>query len=252
MHLVPIQDEGYPGLKPVALGWQECPPGHSFGPAVRTYWLLHYVVSGCGTFQIGDRSYPVKAGSMFVIPPYVQAYYEADRQDPWHYVWVGFTYPGELPVKLADVVVCPGALRLFNAMKICEKQTSGRTAYLSAQIWELFAHLMERDPTEADCVDDAMAIMHTEYANDLTATDLARRLNMDRSYFSTRFKQRVGVSPGKYLMDLRMKVAATLLTQGATVGVTAISVGYADIYVFSKMFKRFYGMSPTKYIKTRT
>ena len=252
MHLVPIQNTHFPGLNPVALGWQDCPPGHSFGPAMRTYWLLHYVVSGCGTFQIEGKTHPVKAGCMFVIPPYVQTYYEADTHNPWNYIWVGFSYPGPLPLKLSDVVECPGALRYFTAMKVCEKFTGGRGAYLCAQIWELFAHLQERDPSTADCVDEALAIMHTEYANDLTATDLANRLNMDRSYFSTLFKKRIGVSPGKYLMDLRMRMAANLLAGGASVGVTAVSVGYADIYIFSKMFKRFYGMSPTQYIKART
>lgn len=249
MHLVPIQDAGFSGLNPVSLGWENCVPGHSFGPAVRTYWLLHYVVSGCGSFQIDGKTHPVKAGSMFVIPPYVQTYYEADKEDPWHYIWCGFSYPGEPPVKLAPVIECPGALQYFSAMKICERLSSGRSAYLCAQIWELFAHLTEKDSTQADCVDEALAMIHTEYANNLTATDLAERLNMDRSYFSTRFKNRIGVSPGKYLMDLRMRVAANLLAGGASVGVTAVSVGYADIYIFSKMFKRFYGMSPTQYIK---
>ena len=252
MHLIPIPDEQFPGLNPLILGWRQCTPGLQKGPVVHPYWLLHYVISGSGRFCIHDQEYTVNAGSMFVIPPYVQSSYIADAQDPWCYIWVGFSYPAELPVKLGDVVECPGALQYFNAMRICEKRSVGRSAFLCAQIWELFSHLAEREPGKSDCIDEAIAIIHTEYASNLTATNLAERLNIDRSYFSIRFKKRIGVSPGKYLMDLRMRVAANLLAGGAGVGVTAVSVGYADIYIFSKMFKRFYGMSPTQYIKTRT
>ena len=45
-----VIDSHFPGLNPVQFGSEECAPGHFFGPAVRTYWLLHYVVSGKGTF----------------------------------------------------------------------------------------------------------------------------------------------------------------------------------------------------------
>ena len=252
MHLIPIPDEGYPGLNPLLLGWGQCQPGLKKGPVAHPFWLLHYVTSGYGRFSIGDKEYTVGPGTMFVIPPYVQSSYEADTENPWSYTWVGFSYPGELPVKLADVMECPGALQYFTAMRICEKRTAGRSSFLSAQIWELFSHLAEREPGKADCIDEAIAIIHTEYAGNLTTMSLAARLNMDRSYFTTKFTNRVGVSPGKYLIDLRMRVAANLLAGGANVGVTAVSVGYSDIYIFSKMFKRFYGMSPTQYIKTRT
>ena len=252
MHLVPIPNEGYPGLNPLILGWRQCTPGLQKGPVVHPYWLLHYVTSGAGRFCIRDKVYTVTGGMMFVIPPYVPCSYEADQADPWNYTWVGFSYPTELPVKLEDVMECPGALQYFNAMRICEKRTAGRSAFLCAQLWELFSHLAKKEHQKSDFVDEAIAIIHTEYAGNLTTTVLAERLNMDRSYFSTRFKKRVGVSPGKYLIDMRMRIAANLLAGGAGVGVTAVSVGYADIYVFSKMFKRFYGMSPSQYIKTIT
>ena len=252
MHSLPISDENYPGINPLFLGQRQCDPGFKNGPAVRPYWLLHYVVSGSGRFWIRDKEYTVGAGNMFVIPPYAQSTYQADPEDPWEYIWVGFTYPGTLPVELSDVMECPGALRLFRAMMGCEKYTSGRSAYLCAQIWELFSHLMARAGKKADFIDQALSYMRADYSGKLTTTELANRLNLDRSYFSTQFKKRVGVSPGQYLLDLRMTTAANLLCSGTSVSVTATSVGYADIYIFSKMFKRFYGVSPTQYLKTKT
>ena len=44
-YLETIMDMGYGGMNPVQLGYEDCEPSHSFGPAVREYWLLHYVAS---------------------------------------------------------------------------------------------------------------------------------------------------------------------------------------------------------------
>lgn len=252
MHLVSIPNEELPGINPRYLGWRNCEPGLKKGPVVQPHWFLYYVVSGKGTFYIRDKVYPVTAGQMFVFSPYTQVSYEADEKEPWSYIWVGFDYPGELPVKLEDVNDYPGALRYFSALRQCEKMTGGRSLYLAAQIWELFSHLAENERRKKDFIDEALGFMQSEYAEGITVADIAKRLNMDRSHFSVRFKKRVGTSPSRYLMDIRMRLAATLLSGGTSVSVTATSVGYGDIYIFSKMFRRFYGMSPREYIKLHT
>ena len=56
------------GLAPLTFGWEACAPGHQFGPAVRHYHLLHYVLEGEGTFLKGGATYRVDAGDLFVIP----------------------------------------------------------------------------------------------------------------------------------------------------------------------------------------
>lgn len=70
-------------INPVDCGWEACAPGHSFGPAARFYWLLHYVIQGRGAFTAGGKESPVRAGQMFVIRPFEVSYYEADRREPW-------------------------------------------------------------------------------------------------------------------------------------------------------------------------
>ena len=46
-------------------GWEQCDPAHSFGPAARTHYLFHYVISGTGNadrpkFQKGICRIPCK------------------------------------------------------------------------------------------------------------------------------------------------------------------------------------------------
>ena len=77
-----VIDSHFPGLNPMQFGSEECAPGHFFGPAVRTYWLLHYVTSGKGTFTRDGVTYQLQAGDLFVISPYLETYYEADQNSP--------------------------------------------------------------------------------------------------------------------------------------------------------------------------
>jgi AraC-like DNA-binding protein len=108
---------------------------------------------------------------------------------------------------------------------------------------------MEGNETNPDPIDRALNLIHAEYMTQLTVQQIAKRLSLDRTYFSNLFHKRMGVSPKQYLMDYRMKQAVFLLQYGYGVTVTAFSVGYQDVYTFSKMFKQHFGNAPSHYCK---
>lgn len=246
-----VIDHHYNGLNPVQFGHEACAPSHSFGPAVRTHWLLHYVVSGFGTFEHEGNSYKIGPGEIFVIPPYVETYYKADAKKPWNYIWVGFTTEDELPHALSNPVInCPGAGELFEEMKNCKAMENGRSAFLSGCLWKLMGILLDQGKPSFDYIDKALHYMHAEYANRITIQQIANHLNLDRCYFSTAFTRRIGISPQQYLVHLRLTKAAELMvTYGETPSTAAASVGYTDLYQFSKIFKQHFGVSPRTYIK---
>jgi AraC-like DNA-binding protein len=245
---ITLINKEYTHINPISLGSEICEKSHHYGPAVRPYWLLHFVVSGKGIFQIKDREYELSAEEIFVIPPFVETYYEADEKDPWEYIWVGFTVNGNLPTKLSDTISCPQASYIFKSMLKAEQMTLGRTEYICAKIWELFSAIMEKKETKIDYIENALNIIHSEYMQDVTIQEIADRLNLDRTYFSHLFKAKMGMSPKKYLLNYRMELAADLIANhGQSISTTAVSVGYNDIYIFSKMFKQHFGVAPSQY-----
>ena len=71
-------------------GVSECEPCHSFGPAIRPSYILHYILSGTGVYQVGSRKYKIQKGQGFLIEPEAVTFYQADERQPWTYLWVGF------------------------------------------------------------------------------------------------------------------------------------------------------------------
>ena len=92
-------------LNPLIVGMEQCLPGHSFGPAIRPYTLIHFVMKGKGTLYKRGKEYPVHAGDAFLILPDEITTYTADMDDPWHYQWIGFDG--------ADHRICAGFLQYF-------------------------------------------------------------------------------------------------------------------------------------------
>ena len=108
--------------------------------------------------------------------------------------------------------------------------------------------LLEQGALSNDYIKKALNCMNSEYVNGITVQQVADRLNLDRSYFYSIFKAQMGVSPQKYLINLRLERAAELLTvYGESPSTAGISVGYPDLYHFSKIFKQHFGVSPRKY-----
>ena len=58
-------------------GYEKCASGHFWGPAVRTQYLLHYVISGRGTYAVGGETYTPHAGTCFLIRPGERTVYTA-------------------------------------------------------------------------------------------------------------------------------------------------------------------------------
>ena len=83
---------------------------------------------------------------------------------------------------------------------------------------------------------------------ELSLDSMCEELGVSNSYFSTIFKKETGSSFISYLTDFRMDQAARRLVETNEKSyMIAKEVGYTDPNYFSYVFKRRFGVSPSKY-----
>lgn len=97
-------------------------------------------------------------------------------------------------------------------------------------------------------IERAENYIQSYYASELKAHEVADVINISPNYFSSLFKQRTGKNFNEYINQLRVDQAKTLLEETPfKVNEIANQVGYQEYKYFVEVFKKFTGVTPTKY-----
>lgn len=99
-----------------------------------------------------------------------------------------------------------------------------------------------------DLTAQIMLYIQDNYAEAITLESLAELFRYSAYHLSATFKESTGYSPIDYLIRVRLDQAADLLVKtDASLRVIAASVGYTDVYYFSRLFKKKLGVSPDQF-----
>jgi len=251
------------GLSVYNTGFQRCEPGYAWGPAVRNHYLIHYISSGKGRYQCGDRTFDVSAGDLFLVYPSKIVSYTADEKDPWEYFWVGFN-GGDSNRLLAmtdftrdhPVIHCESPDTRYQEilMQIYEQRGSQpwNDAEMTGRLYHFLSELIRLSCTRENrhgfryaYVENALRFIQYNYTDDISIEDIAAYIGVSRSYLYKLFTEAMGLSPKEYLMNLRISQACGLLRSNEmTISQISASVGFKDPLYFTRVFKKSKGMTP--------
>lgn len=245
-------------------GFQKCPPLYGWGPGVRDHFLLHYIVSGKGSYETESRTFVLGAGDVFLARPDVPIYYRADADEPWEYYWVGFSGPSaalllaQTPFTRSAPVLRGAAagerlrqalLDVYKARGADYPSAVRMAGYLQAAL----GLLMVEGPrlsgeSLAAYARQGILCIQQNYFRPIGVEEVARQTGVSRSCLYRAFQAEEGCSPSAYLTRYRMERARSLLRHSAlSVGAVAASVGFEDPFYFSRSFRKETGLSPTQY-----
>ena len=106
--------------------------------------------------------------------------------------------------------------------------------------------LEEKEDT--DTISAIKSYIRQNYQLDLNAAEMARRFYLNASYLSTLFKEKTGMTMGTYIEGVRMEKAGEFIKETQwPVTEVAVRCGYSDPNYFTKVFKKYTGMTPRQY-----
>jgi AraC family transcriptional regulator len=95
-----------------------------------------------------------------------------------------------------------------------------------------------------------MEYMQVNYARSLSIEDLSHEAGISKFHFVTVFRKKVGVTPHRYLTDLRLNKAASLLQKSrSTIEQVARACGYGHAAQFTAAFTRYFDKTPSLFRK---
>lgn len=245
-----IRDDQYSKLSPLYMGAEQCESLYSCGPHIRMCWLIHFVVSGKGTYTVGDNVFTVSSGQAFLIKPGDVTTYIADKDEPWYYIWASFDLDSDILDGVPYVINDDYIRNIFTDINENFDFSSENHAFAISHIWNIYGRLIELTQTNENnsYIREAINIIKQQYMNDISVKSISDQLGLDRSYFCNLFKKHIDATPMQFIINYRMQKALKLLIcQKYSVSVIAASVGYSDSSSFSKSFKKYYGVPPQRY-----
>ena len=204
-----------------------------------------------------------------MIEPDELTFYQSDSQEPWEYLWIGFN--GKMIPEFLKQIGLSSAHPIFhcdkkkelywlvNDMLVHSKSNFSSDLRRTGLLYE-FLSILALNPLESDqqvdseymYINQAIEYIKNNYWDGIHIYDIAKYLCIDRSYLYLLFHKYLKQSPQDYLATFRLTKASELLST-TTLSIESISnsCGYGDPATFSKAFKRWKSMSPSKYRKQK-
>ena len=230
-----------------------------FGPIIRNFFVIECNETGRGGIVINEKEFSFGPKKCYVLFPGDKVVQLSDGTDPRGGIYCILDAP-QLVVLFKEAGITsyspfiPDSL-FENVRYWIHKMLSDFTTHdagtpirQASNIYGLMGTLLQSgSPKNDDAIDKSIRIMEANYAEALTIEQMANMLGLDRTYFSSLFKEKTGFSPYQYLTQLRIHKARTLLTKTTiSIADVAEAVGM-DARNFARAFKKGTGKTPLSY-----
>lgn len=252
----------------LSCGYEACSSTQSCGPIKRDYYILHFVLSGSGSFYINGKLFNISKNQCFFIEPNISTLYQANPDNPWTYCWICFngsavpTFLNQANISIdTPVITLPNTKKYFKLISNILKHhalTPANEYSIHSILYSIFANILEDDPvnyTNLELNDNSYVEKAIEYVKqsqfqNLNVQYISKHLNISQNYLYKLFKNKLNISPQDFILNAKISNACELLIKTElSIFNIAYSCGYKNAFAFSRAFKQVTKMSPRDYRK---
>jgi AraC-like DNA-binding protein len=248
---------------PVRAGRNRTKPHYKVGPKRIECYSLHFVHEGKVRIEFDGKQVELQKNDIFCLFPDRTYYYhmipsESTLQMSWLALdgdrvksllgLAGLTPERPFHKKLNSPRVNEAAERVIHTLAVVERWKPALSLELQGLVCGLFAELIRNTASTAEpagWIHECMNFIELHATEGISVKQVAAFAGVHRSYFSNMFTSQVGMSPVKYIQMIRMEKAKQLLKETkVTVTEIALSLGYPNLYSFTRAFKIYYKVPP--------
>lgn len=226
-------------------------------------YIIQYTLSGYGIYETDEKKYTLNNNTGFItcIPNNCIYYLPTDNNNQWEYLYVHFG--GSLAKQFYEEIVAvtgnvfslplnnPAIQLLINEYELLGHGRQYKRFEAGAFIYNMLTTLLREisSPASADgMISKAVNWIKSNYASDISLSELCEMLQITQSHFSRSFRREIGISPIEYLSNVRLEHAMQLLTTtNLSINEIAVLSGFSNGNYFAKAFKRKLGFTPSDY-----
>lgn len=242
-----------------------CDRSHSCGPLIYGHYSAHFIIEGKGVYISNGKTVPLHAGQGFMIIPNIPNTYIADDKEPWKYIYANFSGADDETLvhnsgldeenMTFDFVLSEGMLSDLKKMHQAGKDLDARGYDVTGFFLLVMSRLVRSNSNLGKgallpdhYVRRAISYIEDNYHEDISVSEIASYVGIDRTYLYRIFIKDLGISPSKFLLSYRLDRAKALMEhKNISLSEIAISTGFSDPSHFSKAFSSKFGCSPGKY-----
>lgn len=245
------------------------------------YTELAYILSGKGRYLVNGEEHDVEAGDLVICNPGVMhKHIITNTDEPTIEFIAGFTnfhFKGmaqnSIETEDGSCIINTSAELKQDLMMHCYAMVAEKESCSLGKYFMFKTHLMQmlllimrdlvndEDHEQTKCsfesynknyaVKQIINYLNENYNQKISLEQIAHNMYLSPVYISKIFKEETGESPINYLINIRLEKARDILvkTDNSSIKSIANEVGYEDVYHFSKLFKKYYGISPLYYRK---
>ncbi len=210
---------------------------------------LYYIIDGEAYYEEMGKKYRLKKGHVYLTPvkrPFTLT--EDPKNKLLHTYSHIVTFP---PVEaFTEIEVIPNT-PLFDAVELWRKYIDNPDFDIKLSTTQFVLSCIDSQSAG----NNNIAIKAKAYIDELSGFELdmqrlSRALGYSREHITRAFSSVYRVTPKQYFNTHRMNIALSELVSGKKVFEVAEDVGFSSQYAFSKAFKKYFGLSPEKYLPT--